>query len=81
MEWIEPGTTLPPERRYVLLQCGELAEKGLPPSVVVGYLRYAAGDPASPVFVTPGVNRGEVSHWSDCLGDDFHAPLWRGRQI
>lgn len=69
---------LPPEKKYVLIQLSGRPEAGLPPSVVVGYLRYAAGDPNSPVFTTPGVAGGKVVAWSDCLPDDFSAPLWLG---
>lgn len=82
MNWIpfSPRGPLPAERRNVLVQCsgalGGFVEKT--PSVVVGYLKYAAGDPLSPFFVTPGVARIDVTHWCDCLGDDFDAPLWPG---
>lgn len=69
----------PPERRYVLVHIAARPEKGLPPAVAVGYLRYAAGCKDSPYFVTPGVG-GEATHWCDCLGDDFFAPNWAGGQ-
>lgn len=84
MNWIpfEKDGDLPPERRYVLVQCAEQPEIGMPPCVAVGYLRYAAGDIESPYFVMPGVggigHRKTVTHWCDCLGDDFTAPLWPG---
>jgi len=71
------GQPLPRERRYVLCQVAEREEKGLPPSVAVGYLRFAAGDRDSPGFIVPGVG-GPVVAWCDCLGDDFVAPLWPG---
>lgn len=76
-EWVEFKSEgqLPPERRYVLVQCAEQPEKGLPPCVAVGYLRIHSG---GPFFTTPGISRGEVTHWCDCLGDDFTAPLWPG---
>ncbi len=80
MKWIPFDKTgkVPKERRYVLLQIKEKATEvgGLPPSVCVGYLRrWSSGS----FFVIPGVG-GEVTHWSDCLGDDFEAPLWKGKQ-
>jgi hypothetical protein len=81
MKWVafDAEGALPAERRNVLLQCGphDLPRMGLPPSVVVGYLRYAAGDLLSPHFVTPGAIVGNVTHWCDCLGDAFVAPLWK----
>lgn len=67
---------LPPERRCVLLKldCGQGFHSG---AVVVGYLRYAAGEIDCPYFVCSGV-RGEwfVTHWCDCLGDDWTAQGW-----
>lgn len=80
-EWVEfkRGNPLPPEKRWVLVQCAEQPERGLPPCVVVGYLRYPAGDKDSPLFTMPGVGLLKtVTHWSDCLGDNFKAPLWPG---
>lgn len=70
---------LPPERHKVLVQieARELEGMGMPPAVVVGYLRYAAGDKDSPFFVIPGVG-GNVVAWCDCLPKDFSAPLWKG---
>lgn len=83
MKWIEFDQEkwhmqkLPIVRRYVLVQIAAKHEHGLPPSVAVGYMRYAAGDKKSPTFTIPGVG-GEVVAWCDCLGDDFNAPLWPG---
>ena len=72
---------LPEEKRYILVQIASREDggRGLPPAVAVGYLRFAAGDHDSPVFTIPGVG-GEVVAWCDCLGDDFFAPLWEGKQ-
>lgn len=67
---------LPPERRYVLVQTAEQPEKGLPPGVAVGYLRIWS---STVFFVIPGIG-GEVTHWCDCLGDEFFAPSWPGKQ-
>jgi hypothetical protein len=72
----------PKEKRYVLVQIASDREKGAASSVAVGYLKYAAGDMSCPYFVVPGFGRAfTVTHWCDCLGDDFKAPLWRGGQI
>lgn len=67
---------LPKEGKYVLVQVAAKPKEGLPPAVAVGRLRFAAGDKNSPTFTIPGVG-GEVVAWCDCLGKDFHAPLWR----
>ena len=38
----------------------------------VGYLRYAAGDHASPHFIFPGANRRDQPiAWNDCLPRDI----------
>lgn len=65
---------LPKERKLVLV-CVAAKEGGLPPAVAVGYLRFGGGQRDSPFFVIPGVG-GEVTHWADCLDDDFSAPCW-----
>ena len=70
---------LPPVRKYLLLQIEAKPDGGLPPSVAVGYMRFAAGDENSPVFTIPGVG-GSVSAWCDCLPHEFNAPLWPGTQ-
>lgn len=71
---------LPPRKRCVLLMLPERqTELGtMPPSVAVGYLKYAAGDESCPYFVIPGIG-GEPTHWCDSLGDDFEVPLWKWR--
>ena len=80
MRWIkfDKDGPVPKERRYVLVQIKEKDTDvgGLPPSVCVGYLRVWS---SGPFFVIPGVG-GEVTHWCDCLGDNFEAPLWKGKQ-
>ena len=80
MKWIKfnpRAVNLPKERRHVLVQIEALPESGLPPSVCVGYLRRHSG--RHNFFVTPGIDRGErpITHWCDCLGDNFTAPLWQ----
>lgn len=86
---------LPSERRYVLLQVDATEHVPVPlpgsfdgvlssssgPSVHVGWLKFSAGDENCPYFVIPsGPDHFKVTHWCDCLGDDFHAPLWPGKQ-
>lgn len=66
----------PPLYRKVLVQLPAQPEKGLPPAVAVGYRKNAAGDKQSPYFVIPGIG-GTPTHWCDCLGDGFSAPLWK----
>ena len=84
-DWIpfRVGEMLPQERRFVLVQIDKNDSKGMPPSVAVGYLRYAAGDKSCPFFVIPGHGRASdpITHWCDCLGDEFHAPGWLAKQI
>ena len=67
----------PVERRAVLLQIDGDGNTGTSPSVVIGYLRIHSD---GPFFVIPGIARNgrKVTHWCDCLGDDFFAPLWHG---
>lgn len=78
---------LPPERRYVLVAIapGNVEPPSTVPShvasVAVGYLKFAAGCRDSPYFVVPGFGRSfVVTHWADCLGDDFYSPNWTGIQ-
>jgi len=92
MQWIAfnkeayPHEELPLERRYVLVQIER--DDDLPPSVAVGYLRLWSD---GPFFVVPGFARPSyhtlggcrpflVTHWCDSLGDNFGAPLWKGKQ-
>lgn len=87
MDWIDydrekwHNQPLPQENRMVMVQIERRRVDGMEvaPGVGVGYLRYAAGDPHSPHFIVPGIG-GPVAAWCDCLGDDFHAPLWKMRQ-
>lgn len=66
---------LPPERRMVMVQIDRSESEA--PCVAVGYLKFAAGDRECPFFVVPGaLPHFVVTHWADCLGDDFEAPLW-----
>ncbi len=54
-------------------------ERGLPAVIAVGYLKFAAGESDSPVFIIPGVG-GRVTAWADVLGDDFQPPIWKMTQ-
>ncbi len=47
--------------------------KDVAATVAVGYLRIHSD---GPFFVVPGVPHkdAEITHWADCLGDDFTAP-------
>ncbi len=49
-------------------------------TVAVGYIRIHSG---GPFFVVPGVPHKdeEITHWCDCLGDDFAAPHWQSKQV
>lgn len=62
---------LPPQHKLVLLAfaTGALSD-GSAPATAVGYLKFGAGDPDSPYFVTPGIG-GNPSHWCDCLPENF----------
>lgn len=62
---------LPTQHKRVLLAfaAGALGECSAP-ATAVGYLKYGAGDPDSPYFVTPGIG-GNPSHWCDCLPENF----------
>lgn len=82
MEWIHTNQSLPKEYQPVLVQLTDNKKLGMPPSVVVGYLKHPAGVESEWYFVTPGCYQHRVddgcfvTHWSDCLGDSFCAPLW-----
>lgn len=49
-------------------------------TVAVGYIRVHS---CGPFFVVPGVEHKdeEITHWADCLGDDFAAPAWSSKQV
>ena len=74
---------LPPERRFVLVRVRRHGDDpnatGLysRPAVVVGYLKFAAGELDCPYFVAPSVD-GTVEAWRDCLGDELQSSeaLW-----
>ena len=87
MKWIkfdrEKGNhqKLPKEHRLVLCHFLPRKENGmdLPAGICVGYFKFAAGDKMSPYFVTIGIGGGikTIAYWSDCLEDNFKAPLWK----
>lgn len=70
-EYTDVNRLLPAERRDVLVMLRP--EPGQRQGVAVGYLRYSAGELNLPFFVVPGIG-GIVTHWCDCLGDDFDYP-------
>ena len=63
---------LPPERRHVLVLVSDVGRDGCPPTCAVGYLRIWS---SGPFFVVPGVAHTKVTHWADCLGNDFATPI------
>ncbi len=69
---VEKADKLPTEKKEVLLQMKSL-ESGLPDPIVVGYLKYAAGDKDSPVFIVPGRD-GKILAWCDCMVEKFIWP-------
>lgn len=63
---------LPPVKKDVLVKKRSLTE-GFPDPVVLGYLKFAAGDKESPQFITPGaVGFGDVYAWCDCIKEGFN---------
>ncbi|NQT33236.1 MAG: hypothetical protein HQ594_06165 [Candidatus Omnitrophica bacterium] len=83
IKWIKfnpLAVNLPKERRWVLVQIEGDNKLGMPPSVAVGYLRRYSG--RNTFFVVPGFGRDfQITHWCDCLSNDFFAPLWGGKQV
>jgi hypothetical protein len=82
MEWIKMNNN-PPLRRVMLLQIEADPNSGVPACVVAGYLkRWSEG---GIYHVIPGVDLGNtqrnVTHYSDCLGDDFQCPLWENKAM
>lgn len=72
--WIafdKTATNLPKERRYCLVITAEQPDKGTPSGVAVGYIRIWSD---GPWWVIPGIG-GTVTHYADCLGDDFATPV------
>ena len=54
--------------------------KDIAATVAVGYIRIHSD---GPFFVVPGVPHKdeEITHWADCLGDNFAAPAWSSNQV
>ena len=78
MNWIpfDKAGPLPLERRCVLVKIdSDVNEVG---GVAVGYLRIHSDGPFFVCSAIPG--RWTVTHWCDCLGDDFVVPGWHCRQ-
>ncbi|KKN14541.1 hypothetical protein LCGC14_0995080 [marine sediment metagenome] len=61
---------LPPIKRWVLLKLeGSFGIRG---AIIVGYRKNHAGCNDEPYFATPGGGAlGQVTHWADCLGNQF----------
>lgn len=79
MIWVDAAVSKPPSYRCVLVQI-PASDDGHAAAVAVGYWK-SKGKGESALWVVPGARSGfAVSHWCDCLGDDFVAPLWRGTQ-
>lgn len=54
-------------------------DSGMPVTVAVGYWKDKGSDGA--YWVIPGVGtRVGITHFADCLGDDFAAPGWAMKQ-
>ena len=70
--------SLPKERKLCLVCIGarETNGMGLPPGVAVGYLRFYSNNHT--FWVLPGIEHEEVTHYCDCLPDDFGKtiPVW-----
>ena len=69
---------LPPERKHVMVLLRMMTKEGKPnprwdqTACVVGYLRYAAGDKASPYFVCHAIpGPWKPVAWADCLPEGF----------
>ena len=84
MNWIEfnpKSKDLPIERRCVLVQLSKYTDDygSYPASVCVGYLRKMS----DVFFVTIGIKQTgrTVTHYCDCLGDDFNAPGWANKKM
>lgn len=60
------GQRLPAKYQPVLVRVPENKERGTPEGIAVGYLKFGAGDPESPYFVTPGIG-GNIEAWCDVL--------------
>lgn len=71
---------LPPEKKYVLVKLKSVSDI-YPSPIVVGYLKYHAGEKSEPYFVTPGAtisgsNDNRVIAWCDCLPKECETMLW-----
>lgn len=77
MTWVDEQEAKTTPYRCVLVGIAG-SEDGQAPAVAVGYWKYKGKGEAN-LWVVPGARAGfTVSHWSDCLGDDFSTPLWPG---
>lgn len=76
MRWVPANESKPTSYRCVLVQLAP--GPGHAASVAVGYWKFK-GEREANYWVVPGARGGYVlTHWCDCLGDDFEAPSWPG---
>lgn len=81
MEWVrfdrQKGSNqkLPSAYKPILMLASSIGPC-MPEAIVVGYLKFAAGDKESPYFVSPG-HGGNCIAWSDCLIDISAPRLWQ----
>ncbi len=66
----------PQHYRMCLVAIAERADEGLPSAMAVGYTKRSGN---LTYWIIPGVG-GDVTHYSDCLGDDFKPIDWKMEQ-
>lgn len=73
---------LPKEKKYILVLIASV-NSYLPSQVVLGYLKYPAGDKNEPQFITPGniIHPRSVVAWCDCLPKKFDYPAEINKQV
>jgi hypothetical protein len=73
MKWIETveGCELPPVGKFVLLRLGPSEDGKFGPGVVVGVLKVNEVGP----WFRPYGGSGRITHWCDCLPEDFELPI------
>ena len=64
---------LPKERKYVLVEV-ESSGPPYPNAIMLGYIKYAAGEKDSPGFVVVGNSIGKVLRWTDSALNNFVWP-------
>lgn len=77
---------LPPKFKLCLVQTEEIEDKGIVAAVAVGYLKKSILLPGHPLgwktlwyWCVPGVkDRGDVTHYADCIPEDLNPQCWPG---